>query len=106
MQEFGLDLTGTYIQSSGAGGWEEELIIDDSGKFEALFHDVDADKMTYLAYSGSFTDLAQEEGLKYTVQVKNIKKEIIDEERFSDYSEVVKADFDPSLQDGNRISIF
>lgn len=104
--EFNLDLTGMYLHTSGAGGWKEELTVDKSGHFEGLYQDADVDQMTYLGYSGNFINLQQEEDLKYSAQVENVKREEVDQEKLWTPSKAEEADFEPNLQDNHQISIF
>lgn len=100
------NLAGDYVHTSGVGAWGDELTVDQSGHFEGFCHDSDYDGVMYSAYSGDFTDFKQEEDLKYSATVKNIKREEADLERYAEAPKVEETELSPDLKDGNRISIF
>ncbi len=103
---FDLDISGKYVHSSGAGGWGDEMEMDENGHFQGVFHDSNVDEVFVYGYSGDLTDLKQEGDLKYSATVKNMKREEVDTDSKFPGMSVVEYEESPMFHEGDRITIY
>lgn len=103
---FDLDISGKYVHSSGAGGWGDEMEMDENGHFQGVFHDSNVDEVFVYEYSGDLTDLKQEGDLKYSATVKNMKREEVDTDSMFPGMSVVEYEESPMFHEGDRITIY
>lgn len=104
--EFDLDISGKYVHSSGAGGWSDEMEMDESGHFQGVFHDSDVDEVVVYGYSGDLTDLKQEGDLKYSATVKNLKREEVNTDSMFPGMSVAEGEESPMFHEGDRITVY
>lgn len=101
-----LNLSGTYINTSGAGAWADEITVDQNNHLTGFLHDGDFETLYYSAYSADLTDLTKEGPTKFTVKVSNVKKEAADLRSYEPHYSKLEEQNVLSFKDGDRLSVY